>query len=147
MFDVYVSSEALEAAEEHFRQASWDGKEALGLLVGRAFVHKGRAYAVAESYVTADNEATAVSVKFSREAFSKLSEKLSDGKQVVGWIHSHPDYGCFLSHTDIATQEAFFTENYHFAMVVDPVRRERQCFKVHASRYVPVSFAVIRKKK
>ncbi len=147
MFDVYLSATALEAAEEHFRAASWDGKEALGLLVGRAFVHEGRSYAVAEEYVTAENEATAVSVKFSREAFSKLSEKLSDGKQVVGWAHSHPDFGCFLSSTDIATQEAFFTEAYHFAMVVDPVRREKQCFKVQNSRYVPVSFAVIRKKK
>ncbi len=146
MFDVYVAAEALEAAEEHFRQASWDGKEALGLLLGRAFLHGGRPYAVADEYVTAQNDATAVSVRFSREAFSQLSEKLSDGKQVVGWIHSHPDYGCFLSHTDMATQEAFFNEPYHFAMVVDPVRREKQCFKVQGSRYVPVSFAVIRKK-
>ncbi|MBI2445460.1 Mov34/MPN/PAD-1 family protein [Candidatus Micrarchaeota archaeon] len=146
MFDVYLSAQALEAAEEHFRQASWDGKEAMGLLVGRAFTHGGRPYAVVDEYVTADNDATAVHVRFAREAFSELSKKLDGGRIVVGWIHSHPDYGCFLSTTDVATQEAFFCEPYHFAMVVDPVRRQKQCFKVRASQYVPVSFAVIRKK-
>lgn len=146
MFDVYLYAQALEAAEEHFRQASWDGKEAMGLLLGRALTHGGRPYAVVEQYVTAQNEATAVRVKFSREAFASLSEKLNGGRRVVGWAHSHPDYGCFLSNTDVATQEAFFPEAYHFALVVDPVRKQKQCFKVRASQYVPVSFAVIRKK-
>lgn len=146
MFDVYVYAGALSAAEDHFRQASWEKKEALGLLVGRAFCFEGRAYAVAEEYVTAQNDATAVSVRFSRDAFSNLSEKLSNGKQVVGWIHSHPDLGCFLSHTDVATHEAFFSEAYHFAFVVDPVRHEKTCFKVKHSQSMPVSFAVIRKK-
>jgi len=145
MFDVYLSAAALEAAEDHFRSASWQGKEAMGLLVGRAFTHDGRVYAVVEEYVTADNDATAVHVRFSREAFSDLSRKLN-GRQVVGWAHSHPDYGCFLSSTDVATQETLFPESYHFALVVDPVRRQKQCFKVRASQYVPVSFAVIRKK-
>lgn len=136
----------MAAATEHFRSASWEGKEAMGLLVGRVFVFEGRPYAVVDEYVTAANDATAVHVRFAPEAFSELSKKLMGGRRVVGWAHSHPDYGCFLSTTDVATQETYFQEPYHVALVVDPVRNEKQCFKANKGQYAPVSYAVIRKK-
>lgn len=142
---MYLSANVVQKAEAHFRDAAARGMEAMGLLLGSAFVFGGRPYAVAEDYVTARNDATAVSVRFSREAFSELSRKLS-GFRVVGWAHSHPNYGCFLSLTDVATQESFFSENYHFALVVDPVRGQKKCFKVRNGQSVPVGFAVVRRK-
>ncbi len=84
MFDVYFSLDAMDAAVEHFRSASWEGKEALGLLVGRSFVFNGRPYAIVDEYVTAQNDATAVHVRFAPEAFSELSKKLTGGRLVVG---------------------------------------------------------------
>ncbi|MBI4360224.1 hypothetical protein HY572_00445 [Candidatus Micrarchaeota archaeon] len=146
LYDVYLSADVVEKAQTHFRTAASRGKEAMGLLLGSAFVWNGNPYAVAERYVTASNDATAVSVRFSREAFSDLSKKLN-GFRVVGWTHSHPDYGCFLSSTDVATQESFFSEDFHFAFVVDPVRGEKKCFKVRNGQSVPVGFAVIRRKR
>ncbi len=146
MFEVYLSSAALEAAENHFRDASWEKKEALGLLLGKAYLFEGRPYVVAEEYLTAENDATSVSVKFTRDAFTSLSEKLSGGNNIVGWAHSHPDFGCFLSSIDLAAHASFFDEPYHFALVVDPIRRKRQCFKVSEGTYRLVSYAVIRKK-
>lgn len=145
LYDVYLSADVLDKAEAHFREAAGKGLEAMGLLLGSAYAFEGKPYAVAEEYVTASNDATAVSVRFSREAFSELSRKLN-GFRVVGWGHSHPDYGCFLSATDVATQESFFGEGFHFALVVDPVRGQKKCFKVKDGQSVPVSFAVIRRK-
>ncbi len=146
MYDVYVYQSALSAAERHFESAAKSGLEALGLLVGRAFSFNGHTYAVAEEYVTAPNDATSVSVRFSREAFSRLSASLRNGKMVVGWAHSHPGYGCFLSATDVRTQDVYFGESYHAALVVDPLRRQRKFFKLQGQGYYEVPYAVVRKK-
>ena len=42
---------------------------------------------------------------------------------VVGWYHSHPGYGCWLSGIDVSTQ--MLNQNFQepfVAIVVDPVR-------------------------
>lgn len=44
-------------------------------------------------------------------------------EQVVGWYHSHPGYGCWLSGIDVSTQtlNQQFTEPF-VAIVIDPIR-------------------------
>lgn len=42
---------------------------------------------------------------------------------VVGWYHSHPGFGCWLSNVDINTQQAFEQLNSRaVAVVVDPIQ-------------------------
>lgn len=43
--------------------------------------------------------------------------------QIVGWYHSHPSFGCWLSGIDVATQELFQKNTDPFlAIVVDPIK-------------------------
>ena len=150
MFEVYFESGAFERAQELFKSNATRGLEALGFLVGRIYSFKGRNYVVVKEFITAENDATSVSVRFSRQAFSELSrqfkEEKSGGGVIVGWAHSHPNYGCFLSSTDFRTQKAFFPEDFHFALVCDPIRSECKVFKINGSGYEEVSFAVVKKK-
>ena len=46
---------------------------------------------------------------------------------VVGWYHSHPGFGCWLSGVDVNTQQSFEQLNGRaVAVVVDPIQvRER----------------------
>ena len=146
MFDVYVLEDALQKAEDHFRNASALGLEAMGLFCGSAHSCQGRLYSVLEQYLTAENDATPVSVRFSKDAFSVLSASLSRGRRLLAWAHSHPGYGCFLSFTDVNTQRAYFPEPYHAALVVDPVRNERKFFRLDGDGYRELSYAVIRRR-
>ena len=42
---------------------------------------------------------------------------------VVGWYHSHPGFGCWLSGVDINTQQSFEALNQRaVAVVVDPIQ-------------------------
>lgn len=42
---------------------------------------------------------------------------------VVGWYHSHPGFGCWLSGVDINTQQSFEQLNDRaVAVVVDPIQ-------------------------
>lgn len=42
---------------------------------------------------------------------------------VVGWYHSHPGFGCWLSGVDINTQQSFEQLNTRaVSIVVDPIQ-------------------------
>jgi proteasome lid subunit RPN8/RPN11 len=41
-------------------------------------------------------------------------------KQLVGWYHTHPHMGIFLSHNDLWLHDHFFPEIWQVALVVEP---------------------------
>lgn len=52
---------------------------------------------------------------------------------VVGWYHSHPGFGCWLSGVDINTQQSFEQLNARaVSIVVDPIQSVKG--KVRGSR-------------
>ncbi len=152
MFEVYVHEKALKKAEKHCAREAEKGLEAMGLLLGNAFTHKGRKYVVIEDYSTGENEATSVSVRFTKKAFLKLAKDFEESRRIiVGWSHAHPSYGCFLSTTDLKTQNNYFNEDFHVALVIDPTRKtsngfEKKFFKLCVEGYREASYAVIKEK-
>ena len=48
-------------------------------------------------------------------------------EMVVGWYHSHPGFGCWLSGVDINTQQSFEAlSSRAVAVVVEPIQNVRQ---------------------
>jgi len=43
------------------------------------------------------------------------------GQRVVGWYHSNPNRGVFLSAADVRTQNEAFTQSWHVGFVFDPL--------------------------
>ena len=65
----------------------------------------------------------------------------------LGWWHSHPDFGCFLSSVDLETQQSVFFQPYHVALVVDPIRKDYKFFtldKELKKGYKEISYAIIK---
>lgn len=56
---------------------------------------------------------------------------------VVGWYHSHPGFGCWLSGVDINTQQSFeaLTERA-VAVVVDPIQSVKGKVVIDAFRLI-----------
>jgi len=71
-------------------------------------------------FVTEGDEA---SVSFAEEDFQAFEKILHEDDYVVGWWHSHPGYGLFLSNTDIETHIYSFQlhNNYSVALVIEPI--------------------------
>lgn len=64
---------------------------------------------------------------FTHEAWDEvlpLMETEYEGLSIVGWYHSHPGFGVFLSDYDIFIQENFFSSPGQVALVVDPLAGE-----------------------
>jgi 26S proteasome regulatory subunit N11 len=142
---LYLNSLAEEALRKHAVAHRHERLEVMGLLLGEICRHNGKEYAVARKAVTTQLDASQVAVKFSREGLDALASSLASVDfeyVIVGWYHSHPGYGCFLSETDVATQKAMFSGASHVAMVVDPVKEQAGAFKLAKEGYEPATTCV-----
>jgi len=87
---------------------------------------------------------TTVSVEAVDPAYqAKMFEylKLTGKEQImVGWYHSHPGYGCWLSAVDVQTQKSFErTGERSVAVVVDPVQSTGGIVVMDAFRTIPMN--------
>jgi proteasome lid subunit RPN8/RPN11 len=62
------------------------------------------------------------------EAIYKVKDELYPDARIVGWYHSHPGFGVFLSEHDMFIQENFFSSPGQVAWVYDPHTDEEGCF-------------------
>jgi len=62
------------------------------------------------------------------EHIYKIKDRDFPEKKIVGWYHSHPGFGVFLSEQDTFIHENFFSAPYQVAWVFDPHSDEEGCF-------------------
>lgn len=118
--EVRLAEPAFSTVERH---AASSLDEIGGLLVGEAFRWQGRLYVEVDHAIAGEGmKAGPAHVTFTAETWSHLlaeQERLLPGKQVVGWYHSHPRMGIFLSDMDLAIHRHFFDQEWHVALVVN----------------------------
>lgn len=63
---------------------------------------------------------------------------------VVGWYHSHPGFGCWLSSVDVNTQQSFEALNQRaVAVVVDPIQSVKGKVVIDAFRLINPQSAML----
>ncbi|KAL8735387.1 MAG: hypothetical protein Q9166_000932 [cf. Caloplaca sp. 2 TL-2023] len=133
---VYISSLALLKMLRHGRAGV--PMEVMGLMLGE-FVDD---YTVRVVDVFAmPQSGTGVSVEAVDPVFqTKMMDMLRQtGRQetVVGWYHSHPGFGCWLSSVDINTQQSFEQLTPRaVAVVVDPIQSVKGKVVIDAFRLI-----------
>lgn len=131
---VYISSLALLKMLKHGKAGI--PLEVMGLMLGD-YVDE---YTVKCIDVFAmPQSGTETSIEAIDEAFqAKMHEMLKQtgrNEIVVGWYHSHPGFGCFLSSVDVNTQKNFEQLTPRFvAVVVDPIQSVRGKVVIDAFR-------------
>lgn len=66
-------------------------------------------------------------LQFSTESLVKDLGDVQDAfpdKAVVGWFHTHPGHGLFLSKPDLAIQEGQFNKDFQFALEIDSLNAD-----------------------
>jgi len=133
---VYISSLALLKMLKHGRAGV--PMEVMGLMLGE-FVDD---YTVRVVDVFAmPQSGTGVSVEAVDPVFqTKMLDMLKQTGRpeiVVGWYHSHPGFGCWLSGVDINTQQSFEALNQRaVAVVVDPIQSVKGKVVIDAFRLI-----------
>jgi proteasome lid subunit RPN8/RPN11 len=94
------------------------------MLVGRPFEDEAGPYLVIDGHIPARHtSAGAAHVTFTAETWTHAleeREKHFPESMMVGWAHTHPSYGVFLSGHDVFIHRSFFDTPWLVAYVVDP---------------------------
>lgn len=136
---VYISPIALLKMLRHGRAGV--PMEVMGLMLG-SFVDE---YTVNVVDVFAmPQSGTGVSVEAVDDVFqTKMMEMLEQTgrfENVVGWYHSHPGFGCWLSSVDVNTQKTFEQlSSRAVAVVVDPIQSVKGKVVIDAFRLIDPS--------
>lgn len=121
--NVKISALALLKMVMHAR--SGGTIEIMGLLLGKV---DGQNMLIMDAFAL-PVEGTETRVNAQSQAYEYMTQYIESAKEVgrlenaIGWYHSHPGYGCWLSGIDVSTQ--MLNQNYQepfVAIVIDPVR-------------------------
>lgn len=128
--NIYIHQKVYE--QIHKFSANKTENEHGGLLVGRVLNEMGKENTIIEGFIEAKyNTATPTTLTFTHETWeyfhAEIDRKYKD-KKIVGWIHTHPNFGIFLSENDRFIQQNFFTDSNQVAYVVDPIQNDEGFF-------------------
>src|SRR5262249_31788881 len=109
-FRVYFDANAYAAMSAH--AAENVTYEICGVMVGNWFRDEHGPFVHVNNYIRCDNATKKFAeVTFTHESWalinSEMDSKFQD-QRIVGWYHSHPNFGVFLSDRDMFIQQNFF---------------------------------------
>lgn len=84
-------------------------------------------------------------VKFTHETWdyiNEVKEKKYKDLKIVGWYHTHPGFGVFLSDYDLFIQNNFFDMPWHVAYVLDPINKKHGFFGLSGEETTGLEFEI-----
>ena len=121
----FIEKSALESLHDFL--AEDPRSEHGGVLVGRPYYDsvEGRHFVVIHNALAAlETEGSSVHMQFTPKTWDFISGWIEEDfpdLAIVGWYHSHPGLGIFMSGIDRSTQKAFYNHPWSLAIVVDPI--------------------------
>lgn len=129
---IYVDLDVMRDMEAHAQ--SDKTVELGGVLLGRQSLDdQGQPFVVVTDWLQADHyESTRSRFKFTHETWAEITKR-RDGypndTEMVGWYHTHPGWGIFLSDMDMFICKNFFNRPLDVALVIDPCNLKRGWFQ------------------
>ena len=136
---VMVAESVLEEARRHGQQDT--SREQGGILIGTVASSQDKVYVNVEAVIAApQTRAKRTSVTFTHDSWAHINQvKDSDyaDQDIVGWYHTHPGFGIFLSDYDTFIHRNFFPAAWQAALVLDPLSGESGFFVWKGNEIIP----------
>jgi proteasome lid subunit RPN8/RPN11 len=124
--DLRVDSEVVRLIRQHARSS---GKtEVCGVLIGQDRDQRIEVTACIEGQNADEAGAHVTFTQDTWEHIYAVKDKKYPNERIVGWYHSHPGFGIFLSDHDTFIHKNFFSSPGQVAWVFDPHSDEEGCF-------------------
>jgi proteasome lid subunit RPN8/RPN11 len=123
---VLMEAEVLRKIRQHARTSM--KAEVCGVLIGNTENERMTVEASIAGINAAQGGAHVTFTQDTWEHIYKIKDKEFPDHKIVGWYHSHPGFGVFLSEHDLFIQQNFFSNPQQVAWVFDPHTDEEGCF-------------------
>jgi proteasome lid subunit RPN8/RPN11 len=123
---VVMEAEVARKIRQHARTSM--KAEVCGVLIGSAEHERMTVEACIAGINAAQGGAHVTFTQDTWEHIYKIKDKEYPDHKIVGWYHSHPGFGVFLSEHDLFIQQNFFSNAQQVAWVYDPHTDEEGCF-------------------
>ena len=131
---LFLSRQAVKELHQHIcwgESNRLNLNEQQGILVGRIVceTNSGNYIGVVEHVILSKAQGSAAYVESSHSEWNDMVKELdrlnvgkSEGEKFikVGWWHTHPNMGIFMSGTDQDTQRKYYNKDWQFAIVLNP---------------------------
>jgi proteasome lid subunit RPN8/RPN11 len=129
---IFVELDVVADMELH--AASDTSVELGGVLLGaQCEDEEGRPFVLITDSLRAEHyHSTKGSFTFTHETWAAITRRRDEFPEdlaMVGWYHTHPDWGVFLSGMDMFICDHFFNKRLDVAYVIDPCRGDRAFFQ------------------
>jgi proteasome lid subunit RPN8/RPN11 len=129
-----INSEVVRKIRQHAR--SENKTEVCGVLIGRETSEGIEISACIAGVNAAQGGAHVTFTQDTWEHIYKIKDKDFPDERILGWYHSHPGFGVFLSDHDTFIHKNFFSSPRQVAWVYDPHSDEEGCFGWQDGRIV-----------
>lgn len=129
--NVYLSNEAINDIDQFVKtenrksmEKEVDVPEVGGFLLGQIRKRVPELDVTVDKFVPITTaEQNVYTVEFGSNAWVELAELQEDHPEMelIGWFHTHPGHGLFLSRPDLKIQHGFFSKDHQIAMEIDPL--------------------------
>jgi len=123
---IVMEAEVARQIRQHARTSM--KAEVCGVLIGSTEHERMTVEACIQGINAAQGGAHVTFTQDTWEHIYKIKDKEYPDQKIVGWYHSHPGFGVFLSEHDLFIQENFFSNPQQVAWVFDPHTDEEGCF-------------------
>ena len=126
---IKLYNKVLNKIKEHaLSEYNKNKSEVIGFLIGNF----KKNYIEIKDIVIPEQKSTNIHAEILNEiSLIDYLEKNKFKKVQVGWYHSHPNFGCFLSDIDITTQKNWQKVNNRMvAIVIDPIQDKIKAFRL-----------------
>jgi proteasome lid subunit RPN8/RPN11 len=123
---VVMEAEVARKIRQHARSSM--KAEVCGVLIGNTEHDRMTVEASIAGINAAQGGAHVTFTQDTWEHIYKIKDKDFPDHKIVGWYHSHPGFGVFLSEHDLFIQQNFFSNPQQVAWVYDPHTDEEGCF-------------------
>jgi len=145
VFPILIRETVLEEILDYSEQDI--DRELGGFLTGAVYGGQQQHVEVKHFLPAVDAHSKAASLTFTHETWAAMTREVGEchpDDVIVGWQHTHPGFGIFLSGYDLFIHRHFFNEPWQIALVVDPRESEFGFFQWLGSQIIDCGFVCVK---
>lgn len=141
---IYIRETTLEQILDYSERDQ--SQEIGGFLLGGLHVDQSEYIEIRHFLPAFDTRSRVASLTFTHETWARLTRDVDEqfpDEVILGWHHTHPNFGIFLSAYDLFIHRHFFSAPWQVALVVDPHRQEFGFFQWRSGEVVDCGFICV----